>query len=222
MKKIDTKDGSESFFNDLVGEGYHSNTGAIEESMEKFVKPALIKDGFCVLDICFGIGYNTLCALHEHSKLSIVGIENDIKIISEIKNVKVKEELSKDYELVKSVSKQIEEKSKTKRNNQLEAESSDNKGNKLKLILGDARQDVRKYSDKFDAVFLDPFSPKKCPEMWTKEFFLDIHNSMKSRGILTTYSCAKIVRDNLKLAGFTVQDGPCVGRRSPSTIGEKK
>ena len=44
---------------------------------------------------------------------------------------------------------------------------------------------------------------------------------MNKKGILTTYSCARQVRENLKKAGFIVKDGPCVGRRAPATIALK-
>jgi tRNA U34 5-methylaminomethyl-2-thiouridine-forming methyltransferase MnmC len=70
-------------------------------------------------------------------------------------------------------------------------------------------------------VFFDAFSPNKVPEMWTKEFFSDIYDKMKKNGKLSTYSCAKFVRDNLKQAGFIVKNGPVIGRRSPSTIAIK-
>ena len=85
-------------------------------------------------------------------------------------------------------------------------------------MLGDARDTMKKLNGNFDVVFLDPFSPKKNPELWTKEFFYDIRKLMNKKGVLATYSCAKIVRDNLKKVGFSVKDGPCVGRKSPSTL----
>ena len=77
---------------------------------------------------------------------------------------------------------------------------------------------IKNLNQKFDAVFLDPFSPKKCPELWTERFFKDIRKLMKQNSVLTTYSCAKITRNNLVNAGFNVKDGPSIGRRAPSTI----
>ena len=41
---------------------------------------------------------------------------------------------------------------------------------------------------------------------------------MNKNAILSTYSCAGIVRRNLKEAGFKVADGPIVGRRAPGTL----
>jgi len=45
---------------------------------------------------------------------------------------------------------------------------------------------------------------------------------MRKGGILTTYSCASIIRKNLREAGFLVKDGPVVGRKAPSTIAIKE
>jgi tRNA U34 5-methylaminomethyl-2-thiouridine-forming methyltransferase MnmC len=45
---------------------------------------------------------------------------------------------------------------------------------------------------------------------------------MKPNSRLATYSCARVVRDNLKNAGFQIFDGPKLWRRGPSTIAVKK
>ena len=83
------------------------------------------------------------------------------------------------------------------------------------------KDDLKYLKEKVDCVFLDPFSPKKTPELWTREFFNGIFKIMKPGAKLATYSCARVVRDNLKAEGFTITDGPKVGRRGPSTIAEK-
>jgi len=88
----------------------------------------------------------------------------------------------------------------------------------IKIILDDARISVKKLETKFDAVFFDPFAPKKHPEMWTTEFFQDIRETMKPGSILVTYSYARKVREGLAEAGFDIRDGPIVGRRSPATL----
>jgi len=59
------------------------------------------------------------------------------------------------------------------------------------------------------------------PELWTEELFSEIFKRCANGCVLTTYSCARIVRDNMKKVGFEVLDGPCVGRKSPSTIARK-
>ena len=88
------------------------------------------------------------------------------------------------------------------------------------MLLDDARETIHEINE-VDIVFLDPFSPKVCPELWEEEFIKNISRKMKPGAVLTTYSCARIVRDNLKKAGLTVTDGPRIGRRGPSSVAKK-
>jgi tRNA U34 5-methylaminomethyl-2-thiouridine-forming methyltransferase MnmC len=60
----------------------------------------------------------------------------------------------------------------------------------------------------FDIVFFDAFSPEVQPEMWSKEVFIKISNSLKSGGCLLTYSCKGMVRRNLSDSGFSVEKLP--------------
>ena len=65
-----TDDGSVGLYSDEVNDIYHSQFGALSEAYEKFILPAKI-DEFIknnnkikVLDICFGIGYNSKAFLN--------------------------------------------------------------------------------------------------------------------------------------------------------------
>ena len=92
----------------------------------------------------------------------------------------------------------------------------------VKVLLGDAAEMVKGLEDDyFDAVFFDPFSPKTSPEMWSVELFKEMYRVMKDSGILATYSCARIVRENMSEAGLVYDDGPIVGRRGPGTVAWK-
>ena len=202
MQEVITDDKSVTFRNEEYDECYHTKSGAIEESFEKYAKPCKIKDGMNILDVCFGIGYNSLAAIHM-AEVDIIALENDIKILKKIEEVKVSEDLKQDYEKIKQAAKDLEYKDEKV---------------KIKILLGDARKTIKTINKEFDAVFFDPFSPKKCPALWTYEFFSEIKKRMKKGSVLATYSCASIVRKNLEKAGFRVEDGPIIGRRSPSTL----
>ncbi|HLP79875.1 MAG TPA: hypothetical protein VK158_04530, partial [Acidobacteriota bacterium] len=78
---VQTKDGSMTLHNSEYDQTYHSQSGAWEEAVEKYVKPCSIKDGQRILDYCFGLGYNTLAALACASRLSIVALENDVEMM---------------------------------------------------------------------------------------------------------------------------------------------
>ena len=72
MKLIKTKDNSFTFFNEEFQEHYHSISGALEEANKKFIEPLELKDGMTILDICFGLGYNTLAAIEKYKNLKII------------------------------------------------------------------------------------------------------------------------------------------------------
>jgi tRNA 5-methylaminomethyl-2-thiouridine biosynthesis bifunctional protein len=74
---------------------------------------------------------------------------------------------------------------------------------------------------KFDVCMFDPFSPKKCPKLWDEKIFKEVYGLLNEKAILTTYSCARIARNNMKKIGFDVKNGPSIGRKAPSTIAIK-
>lgn len=197
MKEIRTADGSSTFFSEEYQETYHSITGAQEEARKKFVEPAKEKKNPKIVDICFGVGYNSAAALEVFKECTIIGLEKDPEIIKKIQEI---EAPFRTYQQLKEA---------------IQKE-------RIKIIIGDAQETIKQLPDnEFDIVFLDPFSPKKCPELWTTEFLTEVYKKTAKEGILTTYSCAREVRENLKKAGFNVTDGPKVGRRGPATIATK-
>jgi len=212
LEKIITRDKSVTFHNKQFNESYHCLAGAASEARIKFVEPCRIKElarsgSLVILDICFGLGYNSAAAIdtaleaNPNCKINIIGLENDEKLFEIIKMLKTP---FKSYKLIQKIDKF----------NLLVIKNNI----KIKILLGDARAAIKKIKDSFDAVFLDPFSPKKCPELWTLDFLGDIRAVMNPNSILATYSCAAHVRKKLKQLGFQVEDGPVFGRKSAATI----
>jgi len=202
MKLTKTKDDSYTFFNEEYQEAYHSLTGAIEEAVKKYVEPLGVKDGQTILDICFGLGYNTFAAIEKAKNLKIIALERDEKVLESLQEL----EIGGKYDIIKKLAREKKYK---------------DKDYDLTLILGPAETTIKQIKEECDIVFLDPFSPKKNPELWTEAFFKEIFKRMKPGAKLATYSCARAVRDNLRAVGFIVTDGPAVGRRGPSTNAQK-
>ena len=89
----------------------------------------------------------------------------------------------------------------------------------LQLLIGDARQTISQVPRKWaDAIFLDPFSPPHCPQLWTVEFMQILANCLKPDGYLVTYSASAAVRSAMLIAGLQIGAIAPVGRKSPSTI----
>ncbi len=208
MKLVKTEDGSLTFFSEKYQEHYHSISGALEEAFEKHVKALGIKDGMKILDFCFGLGYNAIAATKGHKELEIFGLENDLTIIQKMIDLEVPDLLEPEYDNFRLLFEKME--------------ITDENDNTIKLLIGEAWQNLGQFEDGFfERVFFDPFSPKKQPEMWSKKIFHKIYLKMKNGGKLSTYSCAKMIRENMKEVGFKVLDGPRVGRKSPATIAIK-
>ena len=88
-----TGDGSAGLYSYEDNDVYHSYFGALTEAYEKFVLPAfntsaVNKTDIKLLDLCYGIGYNTKSFLNYFFKLK----QNEIKKISERKKIFLKEE----------------------------------------------------------------------------------------------------------------------------------
>lgn len=73
------------------------------------------------------------------------------------------------------------------------------------LIVCDQPQTQAWVQPCFDAIMLDGFSPAKNPEMWSATVMQHLAVLSHSDTTLATFSCARLVRDNLQGAGFSLQ-----------------
>ncbi|MFT4304892.1 MAG: MnmC family methyltransferase [Candidatus Woesearchaeota archaeon] len=214
MQKKITNDGSITYFNEKYKEHYHSVSGAKEEALKKFILPSLkylkLNKKIKILDVCFGLGYNSAAAIdvikkkYPNIKIEIIGLENDMNILNKILNNNI------DFDSYSLIKKCI--------NNNLYYE---NENLKIKIILNDAIKEIKNLNDEFDLIFHDPFSIKKMPDFWSQEFIESEYNLLKNNGILTTYSCSKFFRNHLKKLKFKIYDVEPIGRKAPSTLAIK-
>jgi tRNA U34 5-methylaminomethyl-2-thiouridine-forming methyltransferase MnmC len=217
---LETADGT---FTLLSSEGFkgretmHTSHGALYEAQEKFFVPANLqgKEEVRILDICSGLGYNTAAALEGlmtgmKIKIEMVEISPEILAVtlllpSPLKSHKIvqqaiEDKLIKDGYLV------------------LEGEKMEIPSNlEVKIHCKDARdfiKGIKSYEhEPYDAVFLDPFSPGKTPELYSQEFIQGLFGLLKKNGLILTYTSAAPVRSALLKAGFQVGEGPSLGRR---------
>lgn len=194
-----SEDGSYTAYSKEYGEHYHSTKdGALYESLVKHVEPAFkIKqnqDEINILDICFGLGFNSLAAIYYHkknaltSKLNIFSPELDASLVKSLLNFSYPKEFDDLLHII---------------TNLVKNGVYDEENLHVELFLGDAREYLKKFpKEKFDIVYQDAFSPSANPALWTKEYFSDIKNIIKENGILTTYSIALPTRLALYENGF--------------------
>ncbi|NJK52489.1 MAG: hypothetical protein HC936_06040, partial [Leptolyngbyaceae cyanobacterium SU_3_3] len=211
-----TADGSFTFFSPEFGEAFHSKHGARQEAESKFVGPTLLRekvDGSAlrILDVCYGLGYNTAAALaaiwqvDRRGRIEVVALEIDGTVPQ---RAIADQFLSHWHPKIQNLLAQLAQGGLV--------ETADFKG---RLWLGDARQTLQQLeTDAFDAIFLDPFSPPHCPQLWTIEFLSLMAQLLKPDGRLATYSCCAAVRAGLLQAGLTIAASDRTGQRSPGTI----
>jgi len=213
-----TADGSFTFFSQEFSEAFHSHFGAKQESYFKFVEPTqltqvALKPVVRLLDICYGLGYNTAAALqtiwavNPSCYVELIGLE----LNPAVPQAAIANNLFAhwDYEYTPILTQLAFEQ-------QVQTEHL-----QAKLLIGDARvsiQEVNQSGFCADAVFLDPFSPPQCPHLWTVEFLQQVSKCLQENGLLATYSCAASVRTALMLAGLQIGSTPPVGRRTPGTV----
>jgi tRNA U34 5-methylaminomethyl-2-thiouridine-forming methyltransferase MnmC len=213
-----TNDGSYTFFSEEFGQTFHSRYGAREEALFKYAIPTLLAEKASrghlrILDICYGLGYNSAAALatiwrsNPDCTIEIIALELDRSVtVSAIEH-----QLLIDWEepipqlLAQLARDELINRSKLK----------------AELFFGDARQTIQQVIDRefiADAIFLDPFSPLACPQLWTVEFIDRVAKCCAMDGIISTYSCAAAGRTAMIQAGLSVSQITPVGRKAPGTI----
>jgi tRNA U34 5-methylaminomethyl-2-thiouridine-forming methyltransferase MnmC len=214
-----TEDGSYTFFSEEFEELFHSHSGAKLEAEQKFVDPCQLKEkakrhkSLKILDVCYGLGYNSAAALegiwsiNRKCHIELIALESDIDVPYQ----------SGVYHLLQQWPSFIRDSlTQLAQNHEIQIPRL-----RANLLIGDARNTIETlYQSAFkaDAIFLDPFSPPKCPQLWTLEFIKLVSGCLHSQGRLGTYSSAAAVRTALKSAGLTVAPTKGVGRRSPGTV----
>ena len=222
LKTVETEDGSVTFWNENYKEHYHTPAGARLEAVEKYMVPGNVKERLGrgpvqLLDVCFGLGYNSLAAMniaargirHEArgtSELTITALEMDRRVVgAAAKNIQNLDTDAFDWKSCLS---------------QLHAKHSCQVPNASCLLhWGDARYTIKKLPPStFDLVFLDAFSTQRSSELWTVGFLTKLRRVMKPDAVLVTYCAAIPVRSGMLEAGFFVGETAPVGRQRGGTI----
>ncbi|WP_159790845.1 tRNA (5-methylaminomethyl-2-thiouridine)(34)-methyltransferase MnmD [Sodalinema gerasimenkoae] len=214
-----TQDGSFTFFSQEFGELFHSHHGAKQEAEQKFVHPtrlreqAHIHDVLYLLDVCYGLGYNSAAAIdaiwdaNPRCRIVLVGLELD----------RVVPKAAVHEDLLDCWSNDVQWRlADLAQEHQFEdARLSAN------LYFGDARsqiQDLCESGFQANGIFLDPFSPPTCPELWTVDFLKKLGECLGPKGYLATYSCSAAIRSALQEIGLQIGSTHPVGRKSPGTV----
>jgi len=212
------EDGTHTLYSKEFDEPYHSTKdGALHESLEKYVKPSFSlksnKDKLTILDICFGLGYNTFTTLYYikkynlKTKVHILSPEFDEDLIRSLATFDFPPEFDSIKHIIITISKNL---------------YYEDEQFKIEILLGDARKVIRGLTsndllcnnesfagltplkEKIDIIYQDAFSPAHNPLLWTYEWFKDVRAICKEDAIITTYSTAAAIRLGLYENGFYI------------------
>lgn len=212
--RVLTEDGTPTLYSREYGEHYHNLSGAFLESRERYVVPCRVVEcaragGVRILDVGFGLGFNVALAW---AAVRAAAPAATLRILS-LERSPIAPGVWRDLSagLVEpEIREGIAE--------LLERGEHESGAVSLKLGVGRAEDTIERVGERFDGVFLDPFSPDRNPELWTPRFLAAIRRRVDEGAILSTYSAAVRVRVALLRAGWRIGAGPRVGRKASGTL----
>lgn len=223
MEFVLTEDGSCTLLDPATGELYHNRAGAYTEALENYFLPSsatqrLRANGkLKLLDVCFGLGYNSFVLLER--LLQENGLSGEIEI----------DAVEIDRDLLDILPRVLED-SRFSRLRSFLLSAGEGKAGcwcgvagelkiRLEIHVACLRQTIPLFDRDYDLVFHDPFSPKRLPEFWTIDLFREYYRLLAVRGgALLTYSSAVAVRAALNELGFFLKRTAAVGAKTGGTL----
>jgi tRNA U34 5-methylaminomethyl-2-thiouridine-forming methyltransferase MnmC len=233
-RAVATADGTTSAVDPATGEGFHDTHGAWLQARVRYAGGVGLRArGFAaartgngvvrLLDVGTGLGWNlaaALSALHgTGARLHAVSLERDpdvLRFAADLSRAGTGEAEWCHRAMRQALRVRL---ALLPRDGAVDLALDGAVAGSLDLRLGDARDTLRALpGERFDAVFLDPFSPRVAPELWAAEFCAEIAARMAPGALLATYSAATAVRLALAAAGLGVARAGRVGGKAEGTL----
>lgn len=200
------EDGSITLWNETYRDYYHPKSGAYRQAKELFIEKSdfrnrLKKGDVRILDIGFGMGYNTFHALEVAQSLA----QNRVYVKA----------LDQDRMLLQHSQAMVPNASHVALLDALfNTKTYDDVFCKVEFLNMEARYGITLLEESFDVIFLDPFLESNNASLVTFDFFTMLRKHLKADGVLVASTSLQAVHDGLMLAGFDV----CVANDEKSDI----
>jgi len=209
-KILQTEDNTQTVYSEYFEEACHNLSGAWEETQHNYIQgcqlPLLIdKNSLHVLDVGFGIGIGLKALIDflkdypETTEHTYTSIELDEDLV---------------FWAIKNTLPEITlEKLPGKFNGRW-------KNLNITIYLGDGRKTLvnnRQFLPAFNAIFQDPFSPKKNPALWSVEWFYFLKSVCAENVEMATYSSSISIRKSLIKAGWCIENARGFGQKKTMT-----
>ena len=234
-----TEDGTLTLVHPVHGEACHSDVGAWRESWERYVEGCRLPERLRaeqperlrVLDVGTGLGWNLAAVLVARdrfsaaTRLDLVTLESDPEVMRTAIGLGDRAGQGPQAEALLEIHRVLSEclGALAGEGHAHRAPTRFGYEDQLTLCLGDARDTLPELAREpgFDAVFLDPFSPRREPDLWAAEFLEEIAVRCAPDAWLSTYSASTGVRVALSLAGFEIGPGARVGAKAEGTLARR-
>lgn len=202
-----TADGSNTLFNEEIGEHYHSAHGALQESKHVFIEAGL-KHGLekpdaneiNILEVGFGTGLNFL--------LSYAYCESLNKMLNyhSIEAFPLPTEVIVSTAYQQYIPQNIWDSFITKYQDCLNHEVKVSENCNLEI----SHTTLQNFStiELFDVLYYDAFSVRHQPELWTDEVISHACSFLKTGGIFVTYAITGNLKRAVKRCGFEIEKLP--------------
>lgn len=202
-----TADGSNTLFNEEIGEHYHSSHGALQESKHVFIEAGLKhglekfeKPEIDILEVGFGTGLNFLLSYAQteetNKKLNYHSIEA-FPLSAETL-------VSTEYQqyVPQNIWNNFIEKYEAALDNSVEISTN--------CTLEISHTTLQNFSTekRFDILYFDAFSVRHQPELWTNEMIAHACSFLKPDGIFVTYAITGNLKRAVKSCGFSIEKLP--------------
>lgn len=200
-----TADGSNTLYNETIGEHYHSKHGALQESKHVFIEAGLQfsstkKSEISVLEVGFGTGLNFIltydyCNRHQINLnyTSIEAFPLTVEVLqqtgySQYVPETIWNNFISGYEDSLKATQKIAE--------------------KINLKIPHTTLAEFKSEKSFDLIYYDAFSVQHQPEMWSDEIIAHACSFLKPGGTFVTYAITGKLKRAVKACGFTIEKLP--------------
>ncbi|MEH3114553.1 MAG: tRNA (5-methylaminomethyl-2-thiouridine)(34)-methyltransferase MnmD [Pedobacter terrae] len=200
-----TADGSNTLYNENIGEHYHSKHGALQESKHVFINAGLKYAAvdlteISILEVGFGTGLNFILSFEycteKSIKLNYTSIEAFPLTTTIIEQTGyaayVPEEVWADF--ISNYQEALKAPQKLAPLCTLEIPYT---------TLAEYRSDT-----KFDLIYYDAFSVQHQPEMWSDEIIAHACSFLKPGGTFVTYAITGKLKRAVKACGFNIEKLP--------------
>lgn len=197
-----TADGAATLYSATYGQTYHSEHGAVLEARHVFLRGTAYHPPARVLEVGFGAGLNFLVTASETQEhvLRYTALERYLPPADLLQAL--------DYGAVVGRPRLWAALVDWRRSLPLDVPVGTYRfscmGCELALLMGEATES-KLPARAFEAVYLDPFSPRANPELFTPGFLSALYRATAPGGRIATYSAAGAVRRALAAAGFEVR-----------------